>query len=42
VPAPPADAGDTSTAAVEGLRLRLDESEAKLAEIRKLLAEPTP
>jgi voltage-gated potassium channel len=41
VPAPPADAGDTSTAAVEGLRLRLDESEAKLAEIRKLLAEPT-
>ncbi len=40
-PAPPADAGDTSTAAVEGLRLRLEESEAKLAEIRKLLAEPT-
>ena len=31
-PAPPAEAGDTSTAAVEGLRLRLDESEAKLAE----------
>ncbi|MGO4229934.1 ion transporter [Arthrobacter sp. YAF34] len=40
-PALPADAGDTSTAAVEGLRLRLEESEAKLAEIRKLLAEPT-
>jgi len=40
-PAPPADAGDTGAATVEGLRLRLDESEAKLAEIRKLLAEPT-
>jgi voltage-gated potassium channel len=41
-PVPPADAGDTGAATVEGLRLRLDESEAKLAEIRKLLAEPTP
>ena len=40
-PAPPVDAADTSPATVEGLRLRLDESEAKLAEIRKLLTEPT-
>ena len=40
-PAPTVDTGDASTATVEGLRLRLDESEAKLAEIRKLLTEPT-
>jgi voltage-gated potassium channel len=40
-PAPQVDATDTSTATVEGLRLRLEESEAKLIEIRKLLAEPT-
>jgi len=40
-PAPPVDAADTSTATVEGLRRRLEESEAKLAEIRRLLAEPT-
>ena len=39
-PAPSVDAAATS-ATVEGLRLRLDESEAKLAEIRKLLTEPT-
>jgi hypothetical protein len=39
--APPVDAGDTGTATVKGLRLRLEESEAKLTEIRKLLAEPT-
>jgi hypothetical protein len=39
--APPVDAADTSTATVEGLRLRLEESEAKLTEIRKLLVEPT-
>ena len=39
--APPvADAG-SRTATVEGLRLSLEESEAKLAEIRKLLAGPT-
>ena len=40
-PAPPVDAADTRTATVEGLRLRLEESEAKLTEIRKLLAGPT-
>jgi len=40
-PARPADAADTSTATAEGLRRRLEESEAKLAEIRRLLAEPT-
>ena len=40
-PAPPVDAADTSTATVEALRLRLEESEAKLTEIRKLLTEPT-
>lgn len=40
-PAPPVDAADPSTATVEGLRRRLEESEAKLAEIRRLLAEPT-
>ncbi|HSL36837.1 MAG TPA: ion transporter [Arthrobacter sp.] len=39
--APPVYATDTSTAAVERLRLSLEESEAKLAEIRKLLAGPT-
>ena len=39
-PAPPVDAANTS-ATVEGLRLRLEESEAKLTEIRKLLTEPT-
>ena len=40
-PAPSVDAADTSTATVEALRLRLEESEAKLTEIRKLLVEPT-
>ena len=40
-PKTPAPAVDASIATVEGLRLRLDESEAKLAEIRKLLVEPT-
>ena len=40
-PAPPVDAVETSTATIEGLRLRLEESEAKLTEIRKLLVEPT-
>ncbi|MCB5275359.1 pH-gated potassium channel KcsA [Arthrobacter sp. SO5] len=40
-PAPPVDASDSSSATVEGLRLRLEESEAKLTEIRKLLVEPT-
>jgi voltage-gated potassium channel Kch len=40
-PAPPVDAAGTGTATVEGLRLRLEESEAKLTEIRKLLAGPT-
>jgi voltage-gated potassium channel len=39
--APPVDAADTSAATVEGLRQRLEESEAKLTEIRKLLAGPT-
>lgn len=39
-PAPPVDAADTGAATVEGLQLRLEESEAKLAEIRRLLAEP--
>lgn len=39
--APPLDAADTSPATVERLRLSLEESEAKLAEIRKLLAGPT-
>jgi len=33
------DPAGTSTATVEGLRLRLEESEAKLAEIRKLIVE---
>jgi voltage-gated potassium channel len=40
--APPVKAADTSPATVERLRLSLEESEAKLAEIRKLLAGPTP
>ena len=40
-PAPPLAAADTTSATVEGLRLRLEESEAKLTEIRKLLVEPT-
>jgi voltage-gated potassium channel len=40
-PAPPVDAADAGTATVEELRLRLEESEAKLTEIRKLLVEPT-
>jgi Ion transport protein len=40
-PARRVDAADASPATVEGLRLRLEESEAKLAEIRKLLVEPT-
>jgi voltage-gated potassium channel Kch len=40
-PAPPVDAADSSIATFEGLRLRLEESEAKLTEIRKLLVEPT-
>lgn len=40
--APPVAAGDSSAATIEGLRQRLDESEATLAEIRKLLAGPTP
>lgn len=40
-PAPPTDEADTSTATVEELRLRLDESEARLNEIRKLLDKPT-
>lgn len=39
--APPVDAADTKTATVEGLRLSLEASEAKLAQIRKLLAGPT-
>jgi len=39
--APPAHVADLSSVTVEGLRLRLEESEAKLTEIRKLLAEPT-
>ncbi len=39
---PPVTAADTSPATVERLRLSLEESEAKLAEIRKLLAGPTP
>ena len=39
--APPAHATDTSASTVERLRLSLEESEAKLAEIRKLLAGPT-
>ncbi|SDK90897.1 ion transporter [Arthrobacter sp. ok362] len=40
-PEPPVGAADTSTATVEGLRLRLEESEAKLTEIRRLLVEPS-
>jgi voltage-gated potassium channel len=40
-PKAPVPAVDASPATVEGLRLRLEESEAKLAEIRKLLVEPT-
>lgn len=39
--APPVSATDTSASTVEELRLSLEESEAKLAEIRKLLAGPT-
>lgn len=39
-PAPPTVAADTSTATVEEPRLRLDESEARLTEIRRLLDEP--
>ena len=39
--APPVYATDTRTSTVESLRLSLEESEAKLAEIRKLLAGPT-
>ena len=39
--APMADAADSRTATVEGLRLRLEASEAKLTEIRKLLVGPT-
>ncbi|MGP4033331.1 ion transporter [Pseudarthrobacter sp. 1C304] len=39
--APPVAGTDTSAATVERLRLSLEESEAKLAEIRKLLAGPT-
>lgn len=39
-PAPPIEAGDSSAATVEELRQRLEESEARLAEIRKLLEEP--
>lgn len=42
VSAPPVDEADSRTATVERLRLSLEESEAKLAEIRKLLAGPTP
>jgi hypothetical protein len=34
---PPVDAPDTTTATIEELRLRLEESEAKLTEIRKLV-----
>jgi hypothetical protein len=37
---PPVDAPGTDTTNVEGLRKRLEESEAKLTEIRKLLVEP--
>ena len=40
-PAPPIDAADTGAETVGALRLRLEESEAKLTEIRKLLTEPT-
>jgi voltage-gated potassium channel len=39
--APTVDAADRSTATVEGLRRRLEASEAKLTEIRKLLVGPT-
>ena len=39
--APSVYAADTRTSTVESLRLSLEESEAKLAEIRKLLAGPT-
>ncbi|MDP9983916.1 voltage-gated potassium channel [Pseudarthrobacter oxydans] len=39
--APTAAEAGSRTATVEGLRLSLEESEAKLAEIRKLLAGPT-
>lgn len=39
--APPVAVTDTSAATVERLRLSLEESEAKLAEIRRLLAGPT-
>jgi len=40
-PAPHVDTAGTATETIEELRLRLEESEAKLAEIRKLTAEPT-
>ncbi|GAA3675500.1 ion transporter [Arthrobacter ginkgonis] len=40
-PAPSVEAAGTGTASVEALRLRLEESEAKLTEIRKLVVEPT-
>lgn len=40
-PAPTVGGADTGNATVEGLRRRLEESEAKLTEIRKLLTEPT-
>ena len=39
--APPVAETGSRTATVEGLRLSLEESEAKLAEIRRLLAGPT-
>ncbi|MDI3212277.1 ion transporter [Arthrobacter sp. AL12] len=39
--APPANEAGSGTATVAGLRRSLEESEAKLAEIRKLLAGPT-
>lgn len=38
---PPVDAADTTPATVAGLRQSLEESEAKLAQIRKLIAGPT-
>ena len=41
VSAPPVAEAGSRSATVEGLRLSLQESEAKLAEIRKLLAGPT-
>ena len=39
--APIVNAADSRTATVEGLRMRLEASEAKLTEIRKLLVGPT-